>query len=106
MSRRSFRRSEYGKKGGTSVNVKKTATTYEAIAPDGTVFRKRSFRVKTDEAFIGIYEHEGKWYAAGVTDMEQDGHPIYDVGGMVCRNQTAAPAKRVSPHRFRATISL
>ena len=59
----------YGQKGGTSANYGRTASTYKATAPDGTVFRKRSYQIHEPQALIGAYEHEGKWYASGVATI-------------------------------------
>ncbi len=62
----------YGKKGGTSANAGRTSSTYEAVMPDGTVVRKRSFHVHQDDALVGCFEHNGKWHVSGVTDRVQN----------------------------------
>lgn len=58
----------------------KKATHYVANAPDGTVIHKKSFKVHSDVAVMGLYQHNGKWYAAGVTDCASSGSP----GLVVC----------------------
>ena len=46
---------DYGKRGGTSKNAGKKASTYEATLPGGRVVRKRSFEFDTQEALLAYY---------------------------------------------------
>lgn len=63
-----FKRTTYGEKGGEGPTRGQTASVYELIAPDGSVHRKRSFHVHSDDV-IGIgYTHQGKWYPNTVFD--------------------------------------
>ena len=57
----------YGKRGGTSVNAGRKATTYVATLPDGTIVRTCSYAIDADSAWIGAYEHAGQWHASGIT---------------------------------------
>lgn len=88
----------YGKRGGTSVNAGRKATTYVGTFPDGTAFKKRSFDVSSDEAHVGIYEIGGVWHAAGVarSAVAVDGvlRPVYHDGALPSAGQLAVVAKR------------
>lgn len=85
--------SGYGKKGGTSKNAGKKATTYTATAPDGTVLTKKSFEFQCEDAFIGAYQHQGVWHAAGVCGRRSErGEPIYHSDP--APGQIALPAKK------------
>ena len=59
-------------KNGIGANRDKKATTYEAVAPDGSKLKKKSFVVHSDTALMGVFKHGGKWMASGITDEEQD----------------------------------
>jgi hypothetical protein len=91
--------SDYGKRGGTSANAGRKASTYVGTFPDGSMFRKRSFEVSTDEAHVGIYQHQGEWKVAGVarTAVMHDGalRPIYHEGDTPSSTQFAVTARRV-----------
>lgn len=90
-------RSGYGQKGGIGPTAGRTAATYEVTFPDGTTARKRSYFVDADEATIGCYLHEGKWYAAGVCDRVEtlpDGRQVAVYGHHVT-NQLAIVGRRV-----------
>lgn len=92
-----MRFSEYGKKGGTSKNAGKTASTYEATLPDGKTARMRSFQISSDTAYMGCYEFEGTWKAVAITaEIEHHGNrdcPIYR--GRACLDQVAVEARKV-----------
>lgn len=60
------------KKYGIGATRGKTASTFQAIAPDGNVLKKKSFHIHTDKALIGAFQHKGIWYASGVTDQVHD----------------------------------
>lgn len=65
--------STYGKKGQQGPIRGHQASVYEATAPDGTVIRKRSFFVHTDDAFMGVFKDStGTYVASGVTDGPKD----------------------------------
>jgi hypothetical protein len=67
--------SEYGKKGGTSANSGRTATTYTVTFPDGTTASKKSFHVHADKAFAGIFQDKGgEWIVAGIASEPKDWH--------------------------------
>lgn len=87
--------SDYGKRGGTSKNAGKKATTWVATTADGTMVKKRSFHVDPDRpVWIAVYQHEGKWYTATVTnDVYQDGDVLRpDYGRGFNSGQIAIPA--------------
>jgi hypothetical protein len=89
----------YGQRDGDGPTAGKKATTYEATLPDGIIRRKKSFQVDTPDAYMSIYQHDGVWYLAGITNdvREKDGvlHPVYSYG--ISPGQIAIPAKRVDP---------
>jgi len=60
------RTTTYGKKGGDGPNQGRQATMYRALAPDGSEVTKRSYKVHEERAYIGFFQHEGKWLASGV----------------------------------------
>lgn len=60
------RKSPYGKKGGTSRNAGKKATSYIIVFPDGTTTIKKSFCVNAPLARAGIYYHGGIWHVARI----------------------------------------
>lgn len=86
-------KTNYGKRGGTSVNAGKKRVVYEAVLPDGRTVRKGSFTVSSPRAFMGAYQLGGEWRVAGVADGVKDGHPVY--GGGVGMGQTVIPAWRI-----------
>ena len=58
--------SEYGKRGGTSTNAGKKASTYEAVLPDGRKVTKKSFHVHQDVALLGCFQLNGVWRFSGI----------------------------------------
>ncbi len=52
------------KKYSEGPNKSKVSSTYQATAPDGTVFKKKSFIVHSDTAYIAVYESINGGYAA------------------------------------------
>lgn len=65
--------SDYGKKGGTSVNSGRKARIYEATTPDGTVLRKKTFQVDADTAVMMVFKDpSGTWVASAVTAEPKD----------------------------------
>lgn len=58
--------SSYGKRGGEGPTRGQKASTYSFTFPDGTTGKKRSFHVHDEKATVAVYQHEGKWYAAGI----------------------------------------
>lgn len=60
----------YGRKGGEGPTAGKKAATYRVRFPDGTSAEKRVFHAIQPQATAFIYEHDGKWYCAGVYDAE------------------------------------
>ena len=86
--------SNYGKRGGTSVNAGKKGTTYTATAPDGTILTKRSFQYHSERAYIAAYQHEGVWHAAGVcVNRTDDRHPIYHTWAFMATPATTVIAE-------------
>ncbi len=66
------------KKYGEGANTGKKASTYEALAADGTKLKKKSYIVHADEAYMGAYMFEGKWHASGIASEPQDwGNQIF-----------------------------
>jgi hypothetical protein len=74
----------YGQRGGEGPTRGKTAAIYLVTFPDGTTATKRSFQVHDDHAWAGIYQHEGKWYVAGIRAESAD-----------WPGQTVVPAARI-----------
>lgn len=72
------------KKYGVGVTAGKKASTYEAIAPDGTKLKKKSFFIHNDTALMGAFEHNGSWMASGITLEKQN-----------WINQIFLPAKKI-----------
>lgn len=70
-------KSPYGKRGGTSKNAGRTATTYTVTLPDGSTQSKRVYDVDAPTAIAAVYWHEdlatGKssWHVVKVFANEQ-----------------------------------
>lgn len=60
------RMTTYGQKGGEGPNTGKKAATYRFTMPDGTVAKKRSFKVDQETAYALVYEFRGKWYVSAI----------------------------------------
>ena len=58
--------SPYGKRGGTSVNAGKKASTFRVVFPDGSVALKKSFEVHTPTAFAMIYQAIEGWQVSAI----------------------------------------
>ena len=76
------------KKKGTLATAGRTATFYEATAPDGTRLVKRTFNIGDDTALIAAFLSEGKWIASAVVAEVQD-----------WETQVFLPAKRIRGKR-------
>lgn len=76
----------YGQKGGTGPTAGRKARTYEAVAPDGSTLRKRSFVASAPAAILFAYQDAAGWHPVGVHDTDP-GH---------LSHYTQLPARRVS----------
>lgn len=87
--------SPYGKKGGTSVNAGRKASTYEATLPNGTVVRKRAFGVESPTAYIAYFKRtDGSFLAVAVVEkVTSQGAPIY--GTTAVPGQMTVAARRL-----------
>ena len=54
------------KKNSIGPTANKKASLYTATAPDGSILKKRSFFIHTDNALMGAFYHNGKWIATGI----------------------------------------
>lgn len=54
------------------INKNKKSVTYQATLPDGTILKKKSFNIKTETAYMGICNLNGKPTPSGITDKVQD----------------------------------
>lgn len=90
---RAIKTTTYGQKGGEGPNRGRKATTYTATAPDGTMLTKRSYQIDAPTAYLGAYQHQGVWHAAGIVDrLNSKGGPDY--GRDFDSGQIALPATR------------
>jgi hypothetical protein len=56
----------------TPKTADKCHVTYLARLPDGTPVEKKSFNIKAEAAFLGCYEHGGRWYVSSIVTEPQD----------------------------------
>lgn len=50
----------------------KNSVIYTALLPDGTAVEKKSYNVNTTLAFLGCYQHQGRWYISGIVTEPKD----------------------------------
>jgi hypothetical protein len=75
----------YGRKDGDSPTAGKAASTYRVRFADGSSVEKRVFHAIQPQAIAYVYEHDGKWYCAGV----------YDAPAEKMKRYESVPAERV-----------
>lgn len=62
----------FGQKGGMGPTQGMKASTYMVTMPDGMVVKKNSYKVTVENALACIYQHQGKWYIAGLVSDKSE----------------------------------
>lgn len=89
--------SDYGKRGGTSKNAGRKASTYTATAPDGTILTKRSYEIDTPTAYMAAYNSHTGWSANSIVKkIDENGHPCFRGRDQGVPEYTALTATRIS----------
>lgn len=64
--------SRFGKKDGDGPTAGLKAAVYDIELPDGSRVKKRSFYIHEQRAVAAIYQHQSKWYVAGILSSDRN----------------------------------